>query len=556
MRTLSIRLKLIALSSSLILILVVVGGIEFFGGRSIVRSLKDISDVQFPAVRSMSLADMMHDGLKAVVYQAWYVGENGDAQAKQDVVKEAKQVGDDLRKYIREIEALPLNEDTKAAIEASKPKIEAYAAAAESIVLLAVSGQRAKAKEDFPQFDAAFSNLEVELARLGDLIEKDSERSRNEGSAISSSVETAGFIFVTFGVLVGVVLSFFIIQGLVRSMSRVMHSIQQSSNELLSVASQSADSALSLGEGATQQSSSLQQTLASVEEISAMAAQNSASASSVSQAVELNQEATNEGAESVRAMVSSIQEIKLTTDEILEQMEGSNKEFGEIVKIISMIDSKTRVINDIVFQTKLLSFNASVEAARAGEHGRGFAVVAEEVGNLAQMSGSAAKEITNMLSASIAKVNEIVQMTSQKIDQLVEVGKDKIASGESKAVACLKALDKISQNAEHVRKLVGEITSASKEQSQGVGEIGKSMTELDQIAQKNSKSAVEVSAQAEQLRLQSTSLSESVRGLAEIINGADEVHRLEPPRNPPVTMPSSHTEKTAQLVSLSRRRAR
>ena len=73
--------------------------------------------------------------------------------------------------------------------------------------------------------------------------------------------------------------------------------------------------------------------------------------------------------------------------------------------LISEIGNKTKVINDIVFQTKLLSFNASVEAARAGEHGKGFSVVAEEVGNLAHMSGNSAKEITQLLESSINRVN-------------------------------------------------------------------------------------------------------------------------------------------------------
>jgi methyl-accepting chemotaxis protein len=89
-------------------------------------------------------------------------------------------------------------------------------------------------------------------------------------------------------------------------------------------------------------------------------------------------------------------------------MNKSNDEISSIVKVIAEIGDKTKVINDIVFQTKLLSFNASVEAARAGEQGKGFAVVAEEVGNLATMSGKAAEEISSMLGDSMGKVELIV----------------------------------------------------------------------------------------------------------------------------------------------------
>ena len=79
----------------------------------------------------------------------------------------------------------------------------------------------------------------------------------------------------------------------------------------------------------------------------------------------------------------------------------------EILGYIKSIEEKTKVINDIVFQTKLLSFNASVEAARAGEQGKGFAVVAEEVGNLATMSGTSAEEISKLLESSISHIESI-----------------------------------------------------------------------------------------------------------------------------------------------------
>lgn len=102
-------------------------------------------------------------------------------------------------------------------------------------------------------------------------------------------------------------------------------------------------------------------------------------------------------------MIHSITEISESNDRIMSQVADGNRKISEIVQVISEIGNKTKVINDIVFQTKLLSFNASVEAARAGEHGKGFAVVAEEVGNLAQMSGNAAKEISDMLNGSVSR---------------------------------------------------------------------------------------------------------------------------------------------------------
>lgn len=301
-----------------------------------------------------------------------------------------------------------------------------------------------------------------------------------------------------------------------RQIASVLHA---SSREVSAASAQSASSSTELSEAATEQAASLQETMASIEEISAMVNQNAESATKATTAVDANQKSSEEGSRSVDEMLRSIQEIKQTNDDILEQMNASNREFGEIVKIISEIGTKTNVINEIVFQTKLLSFNASVEAARAGEHGKGFAVVAEEVGNLAQMSGNAAKEITNMLSDSIRKVNEIVERTRSKVDDLVEIGKDKIAMGQSTAQNCREALNKITENARSVAAMINEISHASKEQAQGVQEINKAISQLDQVTQQNSAVAQQSSTQAEQLNTEATALFEAVSKLVIFVEG-------------------------------------
>jgi methyl-accepting chemotaxis protein len=357
------------------------------------------------------------------------------------------------------------------------------------------------------------------------------EFAKSEVYAPLDRLQYAMIAIIAFAALITGLVTFFFSNWVSNTLNQIAKRLSASNHEVSQASSMSASSSTELSEAATEQAASLQETMASIEEISAMVTQNAESAGRVTQAVDQNQVATQDGNQSVNEMLQSIVEIKTTTDEILGQMESSNKEFGEIVKIIKTIDEKTKVINDIVFQTKLLSFNASVEAARAGEHGKGFAVVAEEVGNLAQMSGNAAKDITTMLSSSIQKVNEIVDKTSSKIDQLVETGKDKIATGQSKAMACKSALQKISENAQAVKTMVAEITHASKEQSQGVQEISKAIAQLDQVTQQNSAVAQSSSTQAEQLHAQSIVLSNAVTELVKFVSGDDanevsEVHSV------------------------------
>lgn len=143
----------------------------------------------------------------------------------------------------------------------------------------------------------------------------------------------------------------------------------------------------------------------------------------------------------------------------------TNKNIEEINRVILEIAEKTKVINEI-FQTKLLSFNASVEAARAGEQGKGFAVVAEEVGNLATMSGNAAQDISNMLGESTAKVQEIVRQTKEEMSRLTTQSKNDVENGIKVARDCDVVLNEIVKNVNHVDQLVREITEASKNLSQ------------------------------------------------------------------------------------------
>ncbi|MBX9767846.1 MAG: methyl-accepting chemotaxis protein, partial [Bdellovibrionales bacterium] len=324
---------------------------------------------------------------------------------------------------------------------------------------------------------------------------------------------------------VGVICISFFSYGIGNSIARhlkgIASSLDRTSKELGQASQKSAQTSGSLSESSTEQASSIQETMASAEEISAMVNQNADSAVKALQIVTQNQKSSEEGTRSIGEMTIAIKEIREANGQILQQMETSNREFAEIVKIISEIGEKTNVINEIVFQTKLLSFNASVEAARAGEHGKGFAVVAEEVGNLAQMSGNAAKEITDMLSDSIRKVNGIVENTRTRVDGLIEIGKDKIATGQATAEKCKFALEKIGENATAISQMISEIANASKEQAQGVSEINKAIGQMDQVTQQNSVSAQESADQAGQLKTHAHVLHDAVVDFVQFIEGSE-----------------------------------
>ena len=167
--------------------------------------------------------------------------------------------------------------------------------------------------------------------------------------------------------------------------------------------------------------------------------------------------------------------------QVVDTMSAINTSSKKIVDIIAVIDG-------IAFQTNILALNAAVEAARAGEQGRGFAVVASEVRSLAQRSAAAAKEIKGLIDDSVGKV---------------EAGSRQVAeAGET--------MEEIVASVKRVTDIMGEIASASQEQTQGIEQINQAITQMDQVTQQNAALVEEAAAAAGSLREQAGSLVQAV----------------------------------------------
>ena len=352
-----------------------------------------------------------------------------------------------------------------------------------------------------------------------------------------------------------VLMSFFFSGRISSKISKIVDDLRNTSDvvdqnsEQVNIASQR------VSESATQQASSIQETVATLNEISAMVSKSVQNAEQSSEKSQISFDVSQEGKTAVNEMITAMKEIDNSNLNIVEHIEESNKKISEIIKVITEISEKTNIINDIVFQTKLLSFNASVEAARAGEHGKGFAVVAEEVGNLAQMSGNAAKEIADMLSHSIVKVENIVNETKDKVKRLIDNGKSKVESGVLIAERCGKVLDEVVANVDIVKSLMKEITSASQEQAEGVSNISEAMNELDSVTRNNSHVAQETSMYSKQLSRESKNLTNSIVNLDRQIfgSGSNKLHTKRPGKSPDSDNQSGSGEiKMAEVINMEK----
>ena len=213
-------------------------------------------------------------------------------------------------------------------------------------------------------------------------------------------------------------------------------------------------------------SASLDETSASLEQISQTVNNNLQDAE---QATHMSSEIysiSEKGDASMQKLVASMEDIK-----------NSNERIAEVVGIIQEIEDKTKAIDEIVFQTKLLSFNASVEAERAGEHGRGFSVVAQEVGNLAQLSGKSAAEINEILKESISRVKSISDDNGKKVKE-----------GTNSVLESAHILKEISNKSNEITDITRKVFESSREQKEGIRVISAAVKELDKESSTNLKS--------------------------------------------------------------------
>ncbi|WP_338619281.1 methyl-accepting chemotaxis protein [Achromobacter sp. E1] len=216
-----------------------------------------------------------------------------------------------------------------------------------------------------------------------------------------------------------------------------------------------------------EQAASLEETAASMEQLASTVKQNTDNARQANQLAASASDVAERGGSAVAEVVST--------------MEGISASSRKISEIVSVIDG-------IAFQTNILALNAAVEAARAGEQGKGFAVVAGEVRSLAQRSAQAAKEIKGLIEDSVSKVGA----GSQQVERAGATMQEIVAS------------------VKRVTDIMGEISAASEEQSSGIDQVNRAVSQMDEVTQQNAALVEEAAAAAGSLQDQAQRLAEAV----------------------------------------------
>ncbi|MFO1198903.1 MAG: methyl-accepting chemotaxis protein [Burkholderiaceae bacterium] len=478
---------------------------------NIARNTEEIAETLLPSVKHLASMRAASNQIRRA--EADHV-MSVDAKEMEGIEKTAGEAKARLEKAEASYAPLAIAPEEKRRYEQFKTEKAAYFAVQEKLFALSRGGEKTIAQTQALFRGESRERFNAAMASIGELVEiNDREADATWASAQATYSKARGLLIglAVVAVVLGAVLALLITRGIVRllggepaqaadlaravadgdltaridlragdtasmmaalkgmqaSLTDVVSKVRANSEMVATASGQIAQGTMDLSSRTEEQASALEETSASMQQLGQTVRQN---ADNARQANQLAQSATSVAVKGGEVV-----------GQVVQTMSGINDSSKKIADIIGVIDG-------IAFQTNILALNAAVEAARAGEQGRGFAVVASEVRNLAQRSAQAAKEIKALIGDSVERVQAGSTLVAQAGETMQEV------------VTSIR----------RVTDLMGEISSASVEQSASVQQVVDAVTQMDQVTQQNAALVEESAAAAASMKEQAGQLVQTV----------------------------------------------
>lgn len=468
-----ISTKVFSVALFALILIATVGGLAWKELKATSASVAQLSKIQVIQQRHMQ-ADMMHDALRGDVLGALLAASQKNAEGIAAAKKDIGEHAEDFRKSIAENRAEALPPKVKAAMTDLEAPLTAYIAKAEEMVAQIEKNATAAAAE-MPGFSKSFEFLETGMEKVSDLINEEARGVHAENERVLHNFEKILIGASAIGGIILCIVSSLVSRSIPRPFLSIVKQLTNAAETTLQISAKLTASGRSLADQAGSQAASLEETSASLEELSSMTRRNAEDAKSTR---DLAREA-NQAVESGSADMKSLHDV----------MVAAKTSGDQIMSIVKTID-------EIAFQTNILALNAAVEAARAGEAGAGFAVVADEVRNLAQRSALAARETADRINESVETSRRGAQLSGQLTEVLVQ----------------------IASKVQRMSDLAAQTEVACREQSQGVSEINIAVARLDQNTQSSAGHSHESAETAGHLHQQALAVQEGVWALERLVS--------------------------------------
>lgn len=325
------------------------------------------------------------------------------------------------------------------------------------------------------------------------VIEYDKEiiQSRKSISKLMQNILNIVLIGTFFTIIVSFLIQYVITASTSKNFYSITDSLSRSSVRLNQVSNDSRDNSSKLSKECLGLNKGLEANSSTLEEMRTMISKTS--------------ESSSEGQELLKKLRRSIDDIAESNKVIEDTITQNYAEIKKSLKMVEKIETDTKLINDIVFQTKLLSINASIEASKAGEHGKGFSVIAEEIGLLAKVSGESSIKIETIVYDTKKELDQIMSKSISMVDDLFEKNKAKLETGESSLKDCFGRFT--------------QINSAIDEQATGVEEVNRSAGDFEKSSKVCSSVADMNSTSADNLKNEVNYLDKEIKSIKKVIFG-------------------------------------